>query len=297
MRIIQYIHFFCITGTCSCSWSDIQTNATAPYNFTICDNIIYRNYNRSLECFAYSGFTPTFALNESVINKYGPNIGYRFPPDPQWIPQFEAAYTAIAKRYDGIVKYWSFGNEQNGCGWEADNCANSQSYTSYTPWLIRWYNAMKQGSSNTILAMGGLDYNIGTNYNNVSKYIIGVVDNGGSDYFDAVPIHPYASQDINWQGLNDTISVLNSYYGTKKKIWINEYGWNTNNDDEKTKYLINVLTALKTDPVYKQFVIQSAYLQLQDLPNSNWGLVQVDSTSNTITPRNSWYAFAEFDKS
>lgn len=98
-------------GTCQCSWSDISSNATAPYDFSICDEVIFRNYNRSLECFAYTGFTPTFALNQSVINKYGPNIGYRFPPDPQWMPQFEAAYTAIAKRYDGIVKYWSFGNE------------------------------------------------------------------------------------------------------------------------------------------------------------------------------------------
>eukprot|EP01084_Bolivina_argentea_P193730 332351_1 len=284
-------------GTCQCSWIDIQKNETAPYDFSGCDSVIFTNYNRSLECFAYTGFTPAWALNQSIINKYGPGIGYRFPPDPQYIPQFEAAYTAIAKRYDGIVKYWSFGNEQNGCGWESDGCANSKSYDTYTPWLIRWYKAMKQGSNNTVLAMGGLDYNIGSSYNNASEYIVGVINNGGSNFFDAVPIHPYAASEINWLGLNDTINVLNCYYGKNKKIWVNEYGWNIDNDDLKSKYLMEVLTVLKTNAIYTEYVIQSAYLQIQDLPNSNWGIVDVDYTTNSITPRNSWYSFQEFDKS
>ena len=71
------------------------------------------------------------------MQKYGKNIGYRFPPNPLYTQQFIDAYTAISARYKGIVKYWEFGNEQNGCGWINDDCNNSNGYITYTPWLMK----------------------------------------------------------------------------------------------------------------------------------------------------------------
>lgn len=191
---------------CQCSWSDIQASSNSSYNFTKCDTQFELQTNAGFECFSYSGFTPDWALNASILAKYGSGIGYRFPPANKWIAQFEAAYTAIAQRYDNIIKYWEFGNEPNGCGWIEDNCANSDEYTTYVPWLQRWYNSMKKGSNNTVLSIGGLDYNNngGNNANNASKYLIGIYENGGGNYFDAVAIHPYAQQEIYWTGLQDT---------------------------------------------------------------------------------------------
>ena len=46
-----------------------------------------------------------------MLAKYGPGIGYRFPPADEWAQQFEDAYTAMAKYFDGKVTYWEFGNE------------------------------------------------------------------------------------------------------------------------------------------------------------------------------------------
>ena len=139
-----------------------------------------------------------------------------------------------------------------------------------------------------------MDYSGDPSINNASKYFIGLYDNGAGNSFDEVAIHPYASNEINYIGLDDTINVLESLNMSNKKIWINEYGWNIDDDDTKTKYLINSLNNVKYN--YSDKVIQMSYLQIQDLQNSNWGIVDVDYTTKIISPRNSWYAFNEFDK-
>ena len=35
---------------------------------------------KNLEMFAYTGLTPDWALDPEILKKYGPGIGYRFPP-------------------------------------------------------------------------------------------------------------------------------------------------------------------------------------------------------------------------
>ena len=86
-------------------------------------------------------------------------------------------------------------------------------------------------------------------------------------------------------------AVLKAYNDSEKQIWINEYGWNTNDENAKSQYLQSVLTKLKAN---HSEVFQACYLQIQDLPNSVWGLVNVDSNTGAITPRQAWYTFAEF---
>ena len=47
---------------------------------------------RGLELFAYTGLTPDWALPPGVLAQYGSGIGYRFPPDETYIPQFESFF-------------------------------------------------------------------------------------------------------------------------------------------------------------------------------------------------------------
>lgn len=127
-------------------WSDADAEATMAQqmNWTL---------------FSLTGFTPDWALEPAVLAKYGPGIGFRFPPDESFATEFEQFFEAAAKRYCGARRNYMFWNEQNGCSWMNSGCMNGNMSSSYAPWLKRWYTAMKRGCSDTVLSVGALDYN------------------------------------------------------------------------------------------------------------------------------------------
>ena len=51
--------------------------------------------------------------------------------------------------------------EHSGCSWINPGCANGNMASSYAPWLCAWYKAIKAVAPNTVLSVGGLDYNPG----------------------------------------------------------------------------------------------------------------------------------------
>jgi len=53
---------------------------------------------------------------------------------------------------------------------------------------------------------------------------------GGRNYFDVVSIHPYSKDELNWQGIHDTYKVMKHFGDGAKKIWMNEYGWDTKDE-------------------------------------------------------------------
>lgn len=54
---------------------------------------------KGLAMLAYTGNTPDWAL---LPNQTG--LGYRFPPQPQFVPDFERWVTAVATRYGDKVR-------------------------------------------------------------------------------------------------------------------------------------------------------------------------------------------------
>ncbi len=277
------------------AWIDIETTQ-GVFNWDYVDHQVAEARARGLEIFAYSGLTPDWALPPGILAQYGSGIGYRFPPDEQYIPQFENFFRTLAARYRGQVKYYEFWNEPNGCSWINDNCSNGHMAHTYVPWLIRWYNAMKQGDPDCVLAVGGLDY--GDYVSQGWRYIEDIYTYGGGDFFDAVAIHPYGSP-LHWQAIADTYQVLVNHGHGHKKLWLNEYGWNTTNEAQKAANITAVLTELKK-PEY-HMVFEANYLVLTDLPGTpdsghDYGLCSRNRTTLTITPRQSWWAFHDFDK-
>jgi PKD repeat protein len=278
------------------AWIGIEPTR-GTYNWDVVDHQVAEATARGLEVFSYTGLTPDWALPPGILDQYGSGIGYRFPPDEQYIPDFEAFFTALAARYRGQVKYYEFWNEPNGCSWINDGCSNGHMAYTYVPWLIRWYNAMKAGDPDCVLAVGGLDYNEGVTQG--YQYIEDIYANGGGDYFDAVAIHPYGNP-LHWQAIHDTYQVLVNHGDGHKKLWLNEWGWNTSDENLKAANVTTVLNTLK-QPEY-DMVFQANYLIITDLPGTpdwghDYGLCSRNTSTLTITPRQSWYAFRDVDKS
>lgn len=277
------------------AWIGIEPTP-GVYDWSYVDHQVEEARARGLEIFAYTGLTPDWALPPGVLEQYGSGAGYRFPPDPQYIPHFENFFRTLAARYRGKVKYYEFWNEPNGCSWINDNCANGHMAHTYVPWLIRWYNAMKEGDPDCVLAIGGLDYNAGVT--DGYRYLEDIYAHGGGDYFDAVAIHPYG-EPLHWQAIIDTYNVLVAHGHGHKKIWLNEYGWNTSDEADKAAKLTAVLNELKK-PEY-HMVFMANYLVITDLPETpddghDYGLCSRDRWQLQLIPRQTWYAFRDFDK-
>jgi hypothetical protein len=276
------------------AWIDIEPEP-GEYHWEYVDHQVEEARHRGLEIFAYTGLTPDWALPPEAPKETG--IGYRFPPDEKYAPDFERFFTMLATRYRGRVKHYEFWNEPNGCSWINDGCANGHMAHTYVPWLKRWYQAMKAGDPDCVLAVGGLDYHAGVKEG--WRYLEDIYKAGGGAYFDAVAIHPYG-EPLHWQAIRDTYRVLVRHGDGHKKLWINEYGWNTRDEEKKAGNLRAVLREL-VKPEY-HMVAQASYLVLTDLPEADdgsghdFGLCARDRRKLTITPRASYEAFRDLPK-
>jgi hypothetical protein len=271
------------------AWIDIEKEP-GVFDWSYVDHQVMEARKRGLGIFAYTGLTPDWALPPEAPSTSG--IGYRFPPDERFAGEFEAFFTMLAYRYRGKVRYYQFWNEPNGCSWINDGCANGHMAHTYVPWLKRWYRAMKKGDPDCVLAIGGLDYHDGVTHG--YRYLEDIYRAGGGDAFDAVAIHPYGKP-LHWQAIHDTYRVLVRHGDGHKKLWVNEYGWNTTDEPRKAADLEAVLREL-AKPEY-HMVFQASYLVITDLPGNSdatahdYGLCDRDRDGPTITPRESWLAF------
>ena len=96
-------------------------------------------------------------------------------------------------------------------------------------------------------------------------------------------------------------AVLVRHGDASKRVWINEYGWNTKDEGAKSRNLMTVLNTLQNNSTY-DYVELAQYLVLTDLPNApkvgghDYGLMSRDVDTLTITPRLSYETFANFSK-
>jgi len=276
------------------AWIDLEPRR-GEFHWDYVDHQVREARRRGLEIFAFTGVTPDWALPPEAPRKHG--IGYRFPPDEKYAGDFQRFFTMLARRYRGQVKYYEFWNEPNGCGWINDHCANGHMAHTYVPWLKRWYEAMKAGDPDCVLAIGGLDYNAGVKEG--WRYLEDIYKHGGRQYFDAVAIHPYG-EPLHWQAIRDTYLCLVRHGDAHKKLWVNEYGWALRDEQAKARNLRRVLQRLAS-PRY-HMVFQANYLVLTDLPDTDdrtghdFGLCSRDRKALTITPRESYRAFASLHK-
>lgn len=238
------------------AWIDIEPRPR-QYDWDYVDHQVTEARRRGLEIFAYTGLTPDWALPPDAPPV--PGIGYRFPPDEKYAPDFERFFTMLARRYRGRVRHYEFWNEPNGWSWINDGGANADMAHTYVPWLKRWYRAMKAGDPDCVLAVGGLDYHAGVKEG--WRYLEDIYRAGGGDSLDAVALHPYG-EPLHWRAIHETCAVLVRHGHGHKKLWLNEYGWNTRDEAHKARNLRKVLRRLAS-PRYRM-VYQASYLTIYE---------------------------------
>jgi hypothetical protein len=265
---------------------------------------------RGLEGFAYTGNTPSWTGRD-------PNAqctdSFRNPPPSTDAGKtaFHDFYKALSSRYCGRVKYYEFFNEPNGCSWMSCGCGDQTPAQKalYAFWLGQWYQAMREGCGDVVLAVGGLDCNWGSDPNNPAPFCGPFVDqlyaNGAGNSFDAVALHPYGysgdlnvalsgNKVLNWHAIDLVTTSLASHGNAGKSLWLNEWGFNTSNDALKASLVSAALTGIRG----RTNVFEASYLTVTDLPDSArspYGLVSiVGAVANAqLQPRAAWTAFRD----
>lgn len=271
----------------SFDWVNVEPSP-GQWDFAFQDHIVEQAQARGLVLIAYIGNTPGWALPAGVP----PSQGYRYPPDESKVAEFQNYCRTVASRYAGRVERFNFWNEPNGCSWVNDGCNNADGYPLYTRWLIRAYTALKQGNPNCKISAGSLDYNEGAGAQ--WRYIEGMYREGAKGYFDAISIHPYAANGVNWQAIHDTRAVMVANGDGHLPVWITEYGWYDSTSAQAPARLRDFLLQLK-QPQY-DYVEMCNYLCITDLPGTPSGSAQYGLCSRELERRPIWYAFRDLDK-
>ncbi|WP_147446573.1 hypothetical protein [Corallococcus sp. CA047B] len=281
------------------SWADIQATRTGPFDWTGAEAQYEAARERGLLPFAFSGTTPLWALPAGFTESH------RSPPDPQYTADFQYFFRELSARFCNRVRYYEFWNEPNGCSWVNPNCSNGQQAQAelYADWLKLWYVAMKEGCPDVVLSTGGLDCYPGTGATGCSQYIEWIYNRIGGDYFDAVAIHPYGVKEptsdndayLNIAGIEDVRRVMVERNQPWKKIWADEWGYNTRDEALKGRMVDRALSWFE-DPAH-DYIFQARYLTVQDTGETpvdhNYGLCDINATVSppAVTARPSYQTY------
>lgn len=297
------------------AWAAIEQSRD-NYNWDYTDHQVLEAEKRGLEMFAYTGYTPNWALPASAFTHCSDGgtpdraPGWRFPPaeTPEMVGRFSAFFTRLASRYCGRVKFYEFWNEPNGCSWMSCSCGGQTDAekAKYAKWLRRWYTAMKFGCADTVLAVGGLDCNWGMDATaplvRCNSFLESLYANDAGNSFDAVALHPYgydgdlryaldSGKTLNSAEIAAVGNTLDNHNQPKKRLWLSEWGFKTEDEDLKKDLVRATLTKL-LGREYGKKVWMARYLAVTDTSNGDrWGLADSSPDSLTVTPRGSWHAF------
>lgn len=240
------------------------------------------------------------------------------------LPAFGDFMYDVVQRYSGYpynVKYWEIWNEPDvpvkpgesvyGCWGNEDESDPYYGGGDYAEMLKAVYPRIKQADPQAQVLVGGLllncDPRVQPDNCRSSKYLEGILLNGGGNYFDGVSFHAYDYYDgalgqysnSNWQSSwNTTGPALNAKAGFIRSI-LAAYGVGD-------KYLMNTETALLCDACTDDSTFEltkAAYLVqayaaaiAQDLKANIWfsvlGWRNSGLLNSDLTPRPAYTAFA-----
>jgi hypothetical protein len=288
-------------------WAAIEPVRGAR-DWSYADQQVSEVEKRGLEPFAYAGSSPGWLGRDADARCPEPS---RNPPPATraGMAAFRDFFRALARRYCGRVKYYEFWSEPNGCGWMSCGCGDQtrDQKDLYAFWLDQWYQAMREGCSDVVLAIGGLDCGWGSDPDHPSRacgaFVDHLYDNGASDSFDAVALHPFgyagdpevALRDhkaLNWEAIRAVTAALQRHGAAGRPLWIG-WGFGGADDDRKAQLVGAALAGLRALPN----VFAAQYLAISDPPGaaSPTGLVALAGAPATarLEPRPAWFAFRD----
>jgi hypothetical protein len=197
-------------------WETIEPEDDV-YNWTVMDDNVQKANENSIEILGYFYHMPLWAMNMS--NPRCNETLKDYPPDPceicDWDDYTEFARN-VAERYDGKhghgeMKYIELWNEVQGFAlMDAED---------YGPWLIKGYQAVKEGNPNAVVLLGAthapLDFP-------ASVKFIDYMLKDYNQYYDVFNFHIYQKND---SAVLETIQYIKQRmetYHVEKPLWITE---------------------------------------------------------------------------
>ncbi len=227
--------------------------------------------------------TPKWAAQRPEFWDNEPYTGWAAGKSLPKKDQSEAAFRSFVRttvnRYKGSIKYWTYGNEPNGCGSNnREGCDSSEGGAKdYTYWMNIAFEEVKKEDPNAIFIGGQLEW-----LKDQTQFIRWM-DQYGAKY-DGLAIHPYEKETAN--DLNfSKIEAAYTAQSNKKPIWITEWGWDLkwpgfdkeNNSSTVRQTMAaslveNALNKMKSDQY--SYIAGAMYLAIRDTGGGEYGLRQ-----------------------
>ena len=296
-------------------WSRIAP-APGVLDWTAADQQVVEVEQRGLEPFVTTGRAPAWLGRDRNAQCSEP---FRNPPPGTEAggAAFREFFRALSSRYCGRVKYYEFWSEPNGCAWMSCGCGDqtARQRELYAHWLDDWYQAMREGCGDVVLAVGGLDCSWGSDPERPSTSCAAFVDelyrNSAADAFDAVALHPsgYTADPgaalrghkaLNWEAIRQVSAVLERHGSANRMLWITDWGVPAADPQLQAELVGAALTGLRG----LSNVFTAQYAAITDRPaagerpagaRSPSGLVSIAGPPGELrlAPRPAWFAFRD----
>lgn len=251
-----------------------------------------------------SGIEPLFCIygTPSWANGVSPTTAgyYLYVPQNKaafhkWLGEYKDFVTEAVKRYKGKVRKWELWNEENEhYFWKPKPNADL-----YFQWFKEIQAAIKAVDPSAEVALGGL----------AGLSASGPDDINGSQFLkimyrkgifpQIIAIHPYAGRNqppdvtIKWENnftdIESIYNIMKANGQAKKKIWITEWGWPTNEvtDSEQAQYVEKSLAMIRD--LYPFVSLATYFLDYDRPPGYYQGLCRSD-----LTPKAAAWSFKDF---
>ena len=203
------------------SWDKIEP-ANDQYNWAEMDEIVTSANERNIEVLGFFYSMPTWARNKASPGNKTIKGKPADPGEPvNWDDYTEFARN-VAERYDGNhghgeMKYIEIWNEVQGFA--------EMNSKEYEPWLIRGYQAAKQGNPDVQILLGAvhspMDFNGGYSGQTTEEFIAAMLRDY-SQYYDIFNFHIYQRKDGAVGEAVDYMKGLMKAYNVNKPMWITE---------------------------------------------------------------------------
>ena len=203
------------------SWDKIEP-INDQYNWVEMDETVTSANKRNIEVLGYFYSMPAWARDKASP---GNKTTKGKPADPG-VPVNWDDYTQfarnVAERYDGNhghgeMKYIEIWNEVQGFA--------EMNSKEYEPWLIKGYQAVKQGNPNAQVLLGAVhspaDFNGGFSGQTTEEFITAMLKDY-SQYYDIFNFHIYQRKDSAVGEQVDYMKGLMRKYNVNKPMWITE---------------------------------------------------------------------------
>lgn len=213
-------------------WSLIEAKR-GVYDWSEQDRVVNLLANNGIEPMLMTYCPPTWALLgrpedvELFRARSMENLYTVVWPRPEFRDDLRRFMEAAARRYRGKTRLFEFWCEPDGMAGpivlhdksgRAVDVRFGGDPLEYTEWLRPFYEGVKAGNPDAIVAAGSLCVPR-------THFIEAMYAAGASAYFDAVSLHPYAEDGVGFAWIEAVRNVMRRYGDWRKPIWLTEFGW------------------------------------------------------------------------